>query len=74
MWVPREKKQTGKHFSLFLLSLLWHRLPVACPACGDVSFRTQKGEEKKKEEGKLNTVFLLSLKCHERSAERACRG
>lgn len=67
--VGTEEHKWG-NISVFLLSLLWHTIPAACPTCRDVSFM----KFKKKRKRKPNTVFLLSLNCYERSTQSACRG
>lgn len=58
---------------MFLLSLPRHKLAAAaCPTCIEMlSFMRKEKKNKKKES---QTVFLLSLNCHERSPESACRG
>lgn len=52
---------------MFLLRLFG--IGVSCRTCTDVSFTKKKAEQKKESQ----TFFLLSLNCHQRSAESACR-
>lgn len=50
---------------MFLLRLLWHQSSAPSSTCTDVS--SMKGEKKSQ------TIFVLSLNCHQQSAESACR-
>lgn len=73
MWVQR-KKTNGETFLLVFVESALAGAPCCVPYVWRCEFQDPERRRKKKEEGKLNTVFLLSLKCHERSAECACRG
>ena len=70
--VQKEKNKWG-NILMFLLSLPRHKLAAtACPTCIEMLSFMRK--EKKKKEKKAKQFFLLSLNCHERSPESACRG